>query len=360
MRTPIPARSVVKSTWPCAKRKTTSCAKPGPRKAGACLRKQKSRRRKVPAAYRTDLLDALWEKRFKELNAFRRRYGHCQVPSRSLKYPSLGNWVHYQRQLKRQGRLSGERIRKLERIGFDWISRGRSLEFRDSRYWDAKWDKMRDKVRRFKRRYGHCFPSQKWGPEPSLHQWLQRQRQLKQEGLLGDKRWQKLEVLGLNWQTGETIPPRWERCFQRLLAFRRRFGHSHVPAEWKENLNMGRWVVKTRRLRKAGHLSPDKIRRLDQIGFVWNPLAKRETEHDAIWSEWLMRLKEFRQKHGHWNVPTDQPKFHRLRVWMDNQRISYKRGWLTKDRIRRLEKIRFPWLSERQRLAARQARKVKS
>jgi hypothetical protein len=36
-----------------------------------------------------------------------------------------------------------------------------------------------------------------------------------------------------------------------------------------------------------------------------------------------------------------------LRVWMDNQRISYHRGWLSAERIRWLEKVKFPWVSDR-------------
>ena len=304
----------------------------------------------------TKFLSAPWEKRFEELMRYQARYGHCHVPSRSLKYASLRNWVHYQRQLKRKHRLSAERMRRLEGIGFNWIARGRSLEFRNPAYWNTKWDGMLAKLKRFKQRFGHCFVPRHWRGKPSLYAWLQRQRQLKQQGRLSDERWRKLEALGLDWRTGENIPPRWERCFLRLLKFRRRFGHCHVPAEWKENINLGRWVVKTRRLKRAGRLSVDKIRRLDEIGFIWDPISKRQTEHDAIWSEWLMKLKEFRGKHGHWNVPTNQSKFHRLRVWMDNQRVSYQSGWLTRDRIWRLEKIGFPWLSERQRLVAKAGR----
>jgi hypothetical protein len=34
-------------------------------------------------------------------------------------------------------------------------------------------------------------------------------------------------------------------------------------------------------------------------------------------------------------------------VWMDNQRISYHHGWLSAERTRRLEKVKFPWVSDR-------------
>ena len=298
--------------------------------------------------------DATWERPFAELSAYRRRRGHCHLPSRSQKYRSLGHWVNYQRVLMRSGRLSAERKQRLEQIGFDWVARGRSVEFRDSTYWNSKWDRMLAKLARFKRRFGHCFVPTGWQGNPRLGPWVSRQRQLKQRGLLSKERQRKLEALGFDWRTNDSAGPRWERCLVKLIEFRRRFGHVHVPAEWKEDLNLGRWVVKTRRLRKAGRLSAYKIRRLHQIGFVWDPIRKRQGEHDALWSEWLAHLIEFHQKYGHWRVPTEQPKFHSLRVWMDNQRISYKRGWLQADRIQQLDKLGFPWLSVRaQELAAK-------
>lgn len=291
--------------------------------------------------------DAVWERRFAELEAYRRRHGHCQVPSRSKKDPSLGFWAHFQRVLKRAGRLSGERTRRLEKIGFDWVSRGRSVQFRDSTYWDTKWERMLAALAKFRRRFGHCWVPAGWPGTPKLSHWVSRQRKLKQQGLLSEDRRRRLEALGIDWRTGDSATPRWERCFLRLLEFRRRFGHCHVPAEWAENITLGRWVVKTRRLKRAGRLSADKVSRLNEAGFVWDPIGKRQVEHDAVWSEWLAQLIAFHQKHGHWRVPTEQHRFHRLRVWMDNQRISYHRGWLSADRIQRLEEVGFPWLSNR-------------
>jgi hypothetical protein len=298
-----------------------------------------------------DHRDAVWEQRFAELEAYRRRHGHCRVPSRSKKDPSLGHWVQHQRVLKRASRLRAKRIRRLEKIGFDWVSRGRSVEFRDSTYWDTKWERMLARLARFKRRFGQCLVPTGWPGTPKLSHWVSRQRKLKQQGLLSKDRRRRLEALGLDWRTADS--PRWERCFLRLLEFRRRFGHCHVPAEWAENITLGRWVVKTRRLKRAGRLSAGKVRRLNEVGFVWDPIGKRQVEHDALWSERLAHLIAFHQKYGHWHVPTEQLRFHRLRVWMDNQRISYHRGWLSADRIRRLKKVGFPLLSNRAlRLAA--------
>ena len=308
--------------------------------------KQRRRKTRVRTAKRPDR-DAVWERRLAELKAYRRQHGSCQVPSRSKQHPSLGHWVHYQRVLQRSDRLSAARRRQLKQVGFDWVSRGRSLEFRDSTYWDTKWERMLGRLARFHRRFGHCLVPTDWAGTPRLSPWVARQRHFKQQGVLSEDRWRRLKALGLEWKTGDSIAPRWERCFLRLREFHRRFGHAHVPAEWAENITLGRWVVKTRRLRAAGRLSVEQVRRLNELGFVWDPLRKRQDEHDAVWSAWLTTLQAFHHKYGHWRVPTEQRRFHRLRVWMDNQRINYHRGWLAAARIRQLNAIKFPWVSDR-------------
>ena len=56
-----------------------------------------------------------WEERFAQLADYKKKYGHCNVPARWKKDPTLGGWVHNQRAFKRQGTLSPERIRKLRK-----------------------------------------------------------------------------------------------------------------------------------------------------------------------------------------------------------------------------------------------------
>jgi len=299
-----------------------------------------------------DYREGLWEQRYKELKAFRRKHGHCQVTNCSKEYSTLGNWVHFQRIQKRKGRLSPKRARRLREIGFDWISRGRSIEYRNPAHWDNKWDRMFSVLAKFKERHGHCWVPLAPSRNARLSRWVASQRKLKRQGLLKKQRQRRLEELGFDWRSASAASLAWEKRFQQLQEFNRRFGHSHVPAEWAENLTLGGWVVKMRRLRLKGRLSPDKVRRLNRIGFVWDPLRKREIEHDVIWSQWLEKLVAFHQKNGHWCVPTDQRRFHHLRIWMDNQRISYREDSLSANRIRRLNKARFPWLSDRQRLSS--------
>lgn len=61
-----------------------------------------------------------WESRYEELKEYKRQHGDCVVPRRE-EFKRLNRWVTTQRQnYKVPGKLSEERIRMLDDIGFAW------------------------------------------------------------------------------------------------------------------------------------------------------------------------------------------------------------------------------------------------
>lgn len=64
-----------------------------------------------------DTLEQGWQDKYKELKQYVKDNGNTLVPAR---YPILGTWVYQQRQNKKKGKLSEERIQLLEEIGFVW------------------------------------------------------------------------------------------------------------------------------------------------------------------------------------------------------------------------------------------------
>jgi DNA-binding NarL/FixJ family response regulator len=61
-----------------------------------------------------------WESQYSDLVKFQKVYGHCRVSTLSKTHAALGNWVRTQRVKQRQGKLSAERIRRLDLLGFTW------------------------------------------------------------------------------------------------------------------------------------------------------------------------------------------------------------------------------------------------
>jgi len=64
-----------------------------------------------------------WNRMFRRLLAYRSVHGHTRVPRRHGSHQALADWVARQRQLKKSGQISDERMSKLARIGFDWDGR---------------------------------------------------------------------------------------------------------------------------------------------------------------------------------------------------------------------------------------------
>ncbi|MEI8375291.1 MAG: helicase associated domain-containing protein [Planctomycetota bacterium] len=78
-----------------------------------------------------DYLEFKWESQYAALVKFRKEYGHCRVSTLSKTHSVLANWVRTQRLRKKQDKLSAERFRRLELLGFTWeipLGRFRPIE----------------------------------------------------------------------------------------------------------------------------------------------------------------------------------------------------------------------------------------
>ncbi len=164
-------------------------------------------------------LGALWDERYGELKAFKKRYGHCNVPIRWEETPTLGLWVFTQRRAKKKGELRGERVHKLDLIGFEW-----------SRF--PPWSEMFNLLVKYKRNHRHCNVPLNWKEDSRLGHWVNSQRVLKRTGKLQSRRMQLLDVLGFEWDLLNTTA--WDDMFRALVEYKKRHGHCNVPYDWSD------------------------------------------------------------------------------------------------------------------------------
>jgi hypothetical protein len=151
-------------------------------------------------------LEALWEKRFSELEAFTKEHGHCNPSVLSKAHATLGNWVSTQRHRRKQGRLSKERIRRLDELGINW---GHA----------AKWEKRFSELEAFKREHGHCNVSTLSKTHATLGTWVHTQRHQRKQGILSEERIQRLDRLDFVWD-GKQEPATADSSFQRTATQR--------------------------------------------------------------------------------------------------------------------------------------------
>ncbi|KAL7504325.1 hypothetical protein ACHAXN_002006 [Cyclotella atomus] len=73
--------------------------------------------------------ESRWSLRYSQLMLFKKRFGHCRVPQKYAENPQLaGEWVIQQRKEFRNGKITEERIAKLNELDFTWDGRSSSGE----------------------------------------------------------------------------------------------------------------------------------------------------------------------------------------------------------------------------------------
>ena len=128
----------------------------------------------------------------------------------------------------------------------------------------------------------------------------------------------------------------WERNFDKLLIYKKDFGDCLVSNKSKTHKELGIWVAYQRRAYFDGRLSLERTTRLEEIGFIWDPLA-------CEWEQMFACLKDYKNIHGNCNVPQRYKLNLSLGGWVNTQRKKYRKGNLPEDFITKLEAIGFEW-----------------
>lgn len=204
----------------------------------------------------------------------------------------------------------------------------------------VSWEERYSELEEFCKHHGHCnvMPSSSSKHINSLASWVTRNR--RQASSLDPERVQKLNALNFIWSKADY---QWQTRFQELLDYRDEFGDFNVPVKYK---TLGQWAIKQRKQYKENTLAPNRLEKLQSIGFVWDI---REWQFQTN----LDKLRQFKETHGHLDV-----KFHEeggIGPWYYSQRKEYvqylksngdeESSVLTPSRRKALEEIGFgPYL----------------
>jgi len=264
-----------------------------------------------------DPFEQAWEIRFKELLTYQQEHGDCLVP-RNRKNEQLALWVLTQRRFKKRGSLDADKIKRLDRVGFVWDP------------FQQAWEDQFEELLAYKQEHGDCLVAGSW-KNKQLASWVCIQRRGRKAGVLGADKIKRLDELGFVWDPIEQV---WEIRFKELAAYKQEHGDCLVPNTWK-NKQLATWVKNRRKDRITGIIGADKIKRLDELGFVWHPI-------EQVWEDQFKELVAYKREHGDCLVPSTW-KNKQLGTWVGTQRKNKKRGQLDADKIKRLDKLGFVW-----------------
>jgi superfamily II DNA or RNA helicase len=283
-----------------------------------------------------DQTEKQFEKGFQETLLYKKK---TEDPNALQSYETpegyrLGVWQKQQRINYRKGKLSPERVQRLEKIGFIW---GEKLE--------DGFEKGFQETLLYKESTGN--PNAPWGyktPEGyRLHSWQSFHIDRYNKGKLSPERVQRLEKIGFIW--GEKLEDRFEKGFQETLFYKESTGNPNAEVRYKtpEGYRLGSWQHAQRKSYKKDKLSPERLQRLEKIGFKWG--EKFENKFEKGFQETLL----YKESTGNPNaeVRYKTPEGFNLGSWQSTQRGNYKKGKLSSDRVKRLEDIGFKWGKKR-------------
>ncbi len=174
----------------------------------------------------------------------------------------------------------------------------------------------------------------------NLGKWISNRRSDYKKGKLSPDQIKKLESIGMVWDAAINKDEIWNKWYKLAVEYRNEHGDLLVSSDYqtKSGENLGQWISKARKVYKNGNLSPDKIKKLEAIGMVWDALINKE-------EIWYKLAEEYYNEYGDLLVPRDYEtkSGKNLGQWISKMRQKYKNGKLLPDKIKELESISMVW-----------------
>jgi hypothetical protein len=156
--------------------------------------------------------------------------------------------------------------------------------------WTEKFEELLD----FRLKNGHCLVPNAFKENPSLAEWVKRQRyqnKIKNEGkhsTMSDDRITALEKLSFVWNSHDAV---WEERLKELNAFKAIFNDCSVPSNYAPNTQLAIWVKRQRRQYKfftkgdSSTMTPYRIDRLNELGFAWDGRKPKRSYPKEAWTK---------------------------------------------------------------------------
>lgn len=290
-----------------------------------------------------------WQRRFEELRDFRRQHGHLRFTQNDEPWPGLASWRNKQRVLLRQGKLSPVQQDWLDSIGFEWMAPGRLFSDRDENK-EAVWRAHYTSLLRFKDKHGHTDVPESCKEYPKLGHWVQKQRQMFRRGHLREPYRELLDQASFSWQSGLSCHRLvWEERFKQMADFIREHGQDKLTESNEPVPGLVEWRDNQRAYYRKGKHPPERIAKLEAIGFTWRALEryKPNAKLEALWKTRFAELVLYKEKHGHTEVPASSKENPALGRWVGRQRENFALNRITPGHRELLEGIGFAWKCEK-------------
>ncbi|WP_338775240.1 Helicase associated domain protein, partial [Streptomyces sp. DG1A-41] len=284
-----------------------------------------------------------WARGWAALKRFTEREGHARVPYGHKEPPGphpLGQWVAEQRRAYGTGQMTGQRARRLEKLGMVW-----SLA-------DERFQENLEAARAYyEMHWTLCAPRSATALDRPVGQWLSN---LRRPGALdGHPEWeQALKELDPDWNPA--WPADWQRNYAALRELLRDEDQADVlPGVTVHGMDVGRFVQRNRQHTVWTGLTDEQRERLEQLGITPLPPeqdtpAKAPKTASGTFERSIAALAQYKARTGsvgpisrsHIEVLPDGTEV-RLGVFLSNSKS--RRAKLTPDKLQQLAELGLEW-----------------
>ena len=133
----------------------------------------------------------------------------------------------------------------------------------------------------------------------------------------------------------------WANMFNKLVEYKKKYGHTIVPQKNSEYEQLGHWVAKQRVRHRNGELLESRFTLLNSIVFGWEDCKSIRDQEN--WMKMYQRLVEYKHQYKHTMVPKNYNQDQKLSHWVKWQRHLNNKNELLSNRYDLLQSIHFAW-----------------
>lgn len=283
-----------------------------------------------------DVYDYVFERSYHAAVLYYQQHGDLECVSDYVTSDGirLGAWLRYLRvQYKKNPKfLTDEQYRMLNVIGMRWGNK-----------YDLQWDKAYSELCEYHRRNKNITVPVAYTTASGslLGRWIRRQTEAYAKGQLRHDRIERLEKLGIVWNTVDS----WEEKFRLAKAYSQEHdGISDMPADHIVNgIRLNKWLNEQKLIgegKRKKQLTPEQREKLESIGLVFG-----RTKSDIAWRKRFTEAKKYYDSHGDLNIPKGYKDSlgKNLYAWLSKQREYYREGKLTDEQLQMLTRIGMVW-----------------
>lgn len=268
-----------------------------------------------------------WEFTYETLKRYIEEYNHFPGVYEIYEGVKLGSWCLTQRTVKKAGKLSPERIRKLDDIHFIWD------------VIEENWHQNYELIKKYIKEHGdkpRLWANSKNEEELYLAHWLHNQKYSYKNNLLSEEKIKLLYEIGIDFNESYS-DDLWKLTYQRLKKYIEEYGDfPQLPKEddSKETKQLYLWLRKQRLAYNKGTLPENRIKLLEEINIVWD-------RNDEIWENNFLLFQKFYQEYDRLPKNSDRIDGYGIGHWYLLQLKEYKNGSLSEEKIKRFKDAGF-------------------